>query len=273
MIKPPEPGDVENDLGHHGATDQDRHRDADHGDHRHERIPKRVDPHDGSLRHALRARGPDVVLLERFQHARSADARDQRRLVESERDGRQHHVPERRHRVYQDGRVAGRRQPAKAHREQIDEVQREPEARDADAQERGQHQRAVPQRALIGGGDDPRRHADYDRDEQRRKGQYQGRLGALQEGRHHWPVEEIGLSEVAAQDARVELEKLLVQGTVEAEGLARRLDLRRGRVRAQHDAHRVAGDQVNEQEDDGDDDRQHRHERQEPSNQVRRHGG
>src|SRR5437588_768985 len=59
----PEPGNVEDDLGDHGAADQDRHRDPDDGDDRDERIAERVYPHDGPLRYTLRPRRPDVVLL------------------------------------------------------------------------------------------------------------------------------------------------------------------------------------------------------------------
>src|SRR4029450_1469189 len=40
----PEAGDVEDDLGHHGAADEDRHRDPDDGHDRHERVAKSVDP-------------------------------------------------------------------------------------------------------------------------------------------------------------------------------------------------------------------------------------
>src|SRR5215831_11236961 len=44
-----EPGNVEHDLGHHGAADQDRHRDADDRDDRHQRIAQGVDIDDPPL--------------------------------------------------------------------------------------------------------------------------------------------------------------------------------------------------------------------------------
>src|SRR5262249_3236693 len=58
------PRDVEDDLDHDGAADEDRHRDTDDGHDRDERVPEGVDIGDDPVRQALGARRPDVVLLE-----------------------------------------------------------------------------------------------------------------------------------------------------------------------------------------------------------------
>src|SRR5882724_3710035 len=53
--EPPEPGDVEDLLDDHGARDEDRERDADHGDRRDHRVLQRVLVDDGALAQPLGA--------------------------------------------------------------------------------------------------------------------------------------------------------------------------------------------------------------------------
>src|SRR6266545_4339296 len=119
--------DVEDDLRDDGAPDQHGGRDADDRDDGHERVAKGVDPGDRAVRKPLGLRRADVILLEHLEHAGAADARDQRRLVEAEREGGQHHVPHRAHGVGEHRDVARGGQPAEAHGEEVDEVEAEPE--------------------------------------------------------------------------------------------------------------------------------------------------
>ena len=223
------------------------------------------------MREPLGPRGPDVVLLEHLEHAGAADARDQRRLVEAEREGGQHHVAHRAHGVREHRNVTRGRQPAQAHGEEVDEVEAQPEAGDADAEQRDQHEPAVPGGAPVGCRDRAGRHADGDRDQQRGEHQHERGLRPLPERLAHGAVEEVGLAEIAAEDAGVEADELLVDGPVEAEALSRRLDLRGRGVGAQHHADRVTRDQVDEQEDDGDDDGQHGQDRGQPSQEIGPH--
>src|SRR6267143_5129337 len=155
-----QPWDVEDDLRDDGATDQDGRRDADDRHDGHERVAESVNPRDRSIREPLGPRGADVVLLEHLEHARARYAGDQRRLVEAERKRGQDHVLDRAQRVREHGDVARRGQPAQAHGEEVDEVEAQPEAGNADAEQRDQHEPAVPGGASVGRRDRAGRHAD-----------------------------------------------------------------------------------------------------------------
>src|SRR5215813_8852541 len=67
----------------------------------------------------------------------------------------------------------------------------------------------------------------------------EGGLGALPEGPAHGTVEKVGLAQIAGEHPTVKTDELLPQGAVQAEGLARRLDLRRRGVGPEHDADRI----------------------------------
>ena len=110
----------------------------------------------------------------------------------------------------------------------------------------------------MGRGHDARGHADEHRHQQGAGHQHQRRLGALDDRGDHRPVEEVGLAEVAPQHAGVEAQELLVERPIEPERPPRGVDLGRGRVGAQHHAHRIPGDQVDEQEHDRHHHRHHR---------------
>src|SRR5215813_11765494 len=264
--------DVEDDLRDDGPADQHSSGDADHGDHGHQRVAERVLPRHHALGQALGPRGADVVLLQHLEHAGAADPRDERRLAEAQRKGGQHHVAEGGHGVREDRHVAGRRQPPEPHREEVDEVEAQPEAGDAHAEERDGHEPAIPGRPAMGGGDGPRGHPDGHRDPEGAQHEDEGGLGALPEGPAHGTVEKVGLAQIAGEHPTVKTDELLPQGAVQAEGLARRLDLRRRGVGPEHDADRITRDQVNEQEDDGRDHGHHGQYREQPSDQIGPHG-
>src|SRR2546427_8150647 len=73
----------------------------------------------------------------------------------------------------------------------------------------------------------------------------------------HRAVQEVRPPEIAPQHAHVEGPELLVQGPIESEVGGRGLDLRGRGVGAEDDRDRIAGDQVDEEEDHGDDDEHH----------------
>src|SRR5262249_46840634 len=83
-----EPRDIEYRFDHDRAADQDRKRDPDHGERRDDRVLERVLVDDHALVQSLGAARQDELLPQDVEHARSCDPCDQRRLHQSERDGR-----------------------------------------------------------------------------------------------------------------------------------------------------------------------------------------
>ena len=164
MTSRPRPGMLKTISVIDRAADQHRGGHPDHGHHRHQRVAEGVHVGDRALRQPLGPRGAHVVLLEGLEHARAADARDQGRLVEAERDRGQHHVAQRACTgSREERRVARGGQPAQAHREEVDEVEAQPEAGHADPEQGADHEHAVPDRAPVGGGHDAGGHPDRHR--------------------------------------------------------------------------------------------------------------
>src|SRR5205823_11390673 len=83
---------------------------------------------------------------------------------------------------------------------------------------------------------------------------------------------EVRAPEVTPQQARVEAHELRVQRAIEAQLAARVLDLLRVGLRAQDHGDRIAGDEMDEQEHDGDDDQHDGHQREEATKEVGGHG-
>ena len=131
---------------------------------------------------------------------------------------------------------------------------------------------AVPEGAAVGGGHDAGGHADRHRHEEGAEGEDDGGLRPLGQRGGHRPIEEVGVPEVPAEDARVEGEELLVERPIQPQRLAGPLDLGGRGVGAEHDADGIAGDEVDEQEDDGDDDHHHGDDGEDATEEVGAHG-
>ena len=210
--EPPDARAREDRLDHDGAAEQPPELEARQRQHGQEGVPEAVAQDDRRRPQPLRAGGGHVVLAQHLQHARSRQARHERRAVVAQRDGGQDQpLPLR---AARDG------QPAEGHREDQDQDEPRPEDRDRQAAEREEHAQPVHPRVVEHGRQEPEAHADQDRDRHGRHGEPH-RVGQHLEDRdQHRPVRVVGASEVP------------VQRVPQRSGRTGRGTARRGRARA-----------------------------------------
>jgi hypothetical protein len=134
--------------------------------------------------------------------------------------------------------------------EDILERQAEHEDRDADAQQRDDRHRPVGPALRMTGGVSAQRDADARREDHRRDGQLDGRREADQELTQDRLVIDDARAEVAAQHVAQVVQVLLPERVVETEVLAHRGDTLRRRMLAQDRGGGIAGEQVDEGEQD-----------------------
>jgi len=143
----------------------------------------------------------------------------------------------------------GRRQPAEVDREEQDQHQPDPELRQRQAEQGEELARTVPEPADPHRGQDAARDADQQRQAHRHHRQQQRVGQALEVELHHRRAIVEGLAEIAGREARHEMPVLLPKRPIEPELAAHGLDVVRAGAGLDQQAHRIAGD-AHEQEDD-----------------------
>ena len=251
----------EHGLDDRAAPQQDADVDADHRDDGDQGVPKGVAHEDDAVVQALRPRRADVVLVEDLEHARAGEAREERRQVRAEREARE---DEERHRLPDPSRdrlVAHDRQEVEPQREQDDEHQPQPEARQREAHQGEKASGVVDPRVPEGGGQEAGGHADGDGEHQGESHQGERRRHAPDELLGHAGLVVEGLAEVAARDLTEPFQVPHVERTVEAQLATELLD-GLGRALAAHDhQRRVPRDDVDQRERRDAEGQQHRDER------------
>ena len=128
MMRRPTPGNGEDLLDDHGATEQ---RACDYsGDrqNRNQRIRKAVTQHDLGALQPLGVGRADEVLIQDFQHRRSGHARDEADLDDGQRQGRHEDAsPAQPRGSSLRGHIAAGREEAELHGKQQDQHDPEPE--------------------------------------------------------------------------------------------------------------------------------------------------
>ena len=203
---------------------------------------------DEPLSHALGACRAHVVLAEDLEHAGPREAREEGGEVGAEGEAREDQVGERLPDVPGDRLVADDGEEIEPEREQDDEHEAEPEARERQAHQRDEPGRVVDPRIAEGGGEEPGRDPQPDREDEGE--------GDEGEGRRHPPQELFGdarlvvqrLAEVAVEDPGQPLPVADVEGAVQAELVAELLDGLRGPLAPHHHEGGVPGNHVDEGE-------------------------
>jgi hypothetical protein len=155
--------------------------------------------------------------------------------------------------------------------EEQDEHRPQPDRRHRHAEQRQQARAVVDGAVAV----ERREHAERQRHQQRHQHaderQLQRRREALAEDRQHRLAAAQRMSEVAAHQPAEEGAVLHEQRPVEPEVVAQRRDVGALRPLAEHDLHRVAGDDVDEREDERGGEQRRRHHLREAPQQVAAH--
>ncbi len=121
---------------------------------------------DPATRNALRAGGAHVVLREHLEHRRAHHAHHDRHREDGDRERGQEELAQVRTEIVERRHVRERRHPSEGARGEEEQERREPEARDADADQAGDAGEIVARAVPPHGGDDAERDADNDGDEE-----------------------------------------------------------------------------------------------------------
>ena len=165
-----------------GKGDDQAELQADDGDHRHQRVAQGMAEVDGAVRQAAGAGELDVVGAQYLQHLGAHQARDQRHLEQTERDGRQHQRLEPRYRQQTgapeaDGRhlaAAERGEPAELHGEQVDQQDADQEGRQRDADQRDGQEHLRQPAVAVDARVDAHRDAEHHGEQGGRQRQLEG---------------------------------------------------------------------------------------------------
>ena len=164
-----------------------------------------------------------------------------------------------------------RRQPVEPDAESVLEQQAEEEDRDADADQRGHGGEVVEQRVLALGGRHAQRNADADGESHSRNGQFDRRREAGYEARRDRDLIGRGNAQVTVQESRHVVEVLLVERSVEPETLTAAGEVGRRRMFAEDGATGVAGQQVQEDDQEQRQPDQDRDQKQQAADDVLEH--
>ena len=121
--------EIEHLFGHHQPAEEERKLDADHGNHRQQRIPQRVTRYDQAFVDAFGARRADVVFLQHFENARTHHACRHRRIAVADRQRRPDQLQQVGFRVLHERRESQRRDPRKHCQQAKNDDHAEPEGR------------------------------------------------------------------------------------------------------------------------------------------------
>ena len=203
-----------------------------------------------ALREALGAGGADVVLAQVLDHRGAGDAR------KDAHDASAH--GERGQDVALPGVDAAGGQDTQVDREDLHELQAQPEVGQRDAGDGDNHADQVKGAPAVHGRQDADDDAQDGRPGDGADGQVDGDGQARHEQRRHRALVGVGNTKVSLQNARDPLDVLGNQGLVQTELAANLVDLADRSGGTRDLTGRVTGDHVDEQEDDDRDDKQKR---------------
>ncbi len=162
-------------------------------------------------------------------------------------------------------------QPAEAHREEVDQHQPEPEARDGLAQHGAGHADVVPERAAAHRGEHPGGDGEAGRQEERGARERERGGQALEDEAEGVLLVAQRFAEIPERGAPDEPAVLDDQGIVEAEALAELVDVLCLDVHGQEEDDGVPA-QAHEEEDRGQGEEDHERRLTETGQEVRAHG-
>jgi hypothetical protein len=172
--------------------------------------------------------------------------------------------------IDRDASVADRRQPAERQREDHDEHDPGPEARDRHAEQRPHHGQEIDDRVALHGGDDTGREGDEQRDHGRARGEQQRGRELLDDEVAHGLLGAERAAEVAVRHSPEPAHVLVPERLVEAELAAERFACRAFGVLTEHGVDRVAGNEVDDREDDQRHEEEHRDGAEKAATEIRR---
>ena len=245
-------GPAEDCFGYDGACKQAAKLEADDGEDRDQRVAQGVAVDDCVFCEALGAGGADVVLVELFEHGGADHAGEDGGEAEAQRDRGKDEMQE--EAGGGAGACAGDRQPAELDGE--DRMRMGPRAKLGNERPTRETTPRVRSCQWLRWSADqmPAGMESRDADQERGESEGEGVGVALEDEVSDGVVEAEGLAEVGVEEAVPVVGVLLAERRVEAVGVAERGDVGGGGSFAEHLDDGVAGDEVDKQEDDGDDD-------------------
>jgi hypothetical protein len=236
----------------------------------HQCVAQGVTSDDSDLSQASRPRGVDVVGLQHLEQARAQSPHHDRGERQAERQRRQGQCP-------QDPTdptlVARDGKPLELQAENQRQHQPEPEGRHRERERRPQPQRVVEDAVGTQRCQDRQRDADQERQHHGIDDEGRARPDALPDHLANRGVEGERLTEVALQRVRDVQPELGQQRPIEIQLMADLSDGRRGGMASQDDPHRVAGDEVNDEERGDEQAEQHHQGQRDTADQIDRHTG
>ena len=139
-VVPADAGDVEDQLDHERARDDEAEQRAGRRDHRDQRVAQHVQPDHAPIAKALGPRGADVVLLQRLEHRAADEPGEERHRREAEGDRRQDLV------LATSTSRSSVTQCTRFQRDEVDQQRRDQEARDRVEDVREEHRRCSRRR-------------------------------------------------------------------------------------------------------------------------------
>ena len=170
-------------------------------------------------------------------------------LADGQRQNGQGHIAQIAQGVLRKGHIARRRQDQQRGGKDQDQHDAQPEIRNTDPKDHKSFGQAAHPRPARRG-PNPKRNADGTGQQHRQDGQFQCHRQALRQQFRQGGMADNVAAKVAADHATDPLKILRQQATVQPQLVAQFRDIRLGRAKSQHRAHRVARNQPQDQEHD-----------------------
>ncbi len=163
------------------------------------------------------------------------------------------------------------RQPAKRYRENNREQRPQPERRHRYAQQRERRRNVIDGRPRTNRRDDAQWNRNQDRHRHRGGSQFDGRRHPFGDRGRHFLVGSNRRAQISCDHAGHETAVLNVQRPIETQALSEGFDVLRRRAVAEHRLHRIAGNQMNEEEHEGGNAEEHRDGQQQAAQEEANH--
>jgi len=238
-------GPAEDFFGDDGSGEERSELEAEECDDRDERVAQGVAQDDDALGQALGAGGADVVLIELFEHGGADHAGEDGGEGAAHGDGGQDEMGE--------ATGSADREPAELDRDEQDEDGAECEGREGQAEQADEAEGAVLPLIAPKCRGNARWDGYEDGDEERGDGELNGVRITGEDEVRDGVVEADRVAEVAVEDSVPVVEVLLAEGLVESVGVAEGDDVGGAGTFAEHLLDGVAGDDVDQEKDDGND--------------------
>ena len=244
-----EAGQEEDVLDDDGAGQEVGELQAHDGDDRDHGVPQHVAPQRGAAAQPLGPGGAHVVLAEGLQDAGTCDASEDGGLHRGQGDGRQQQRFDRRPEALFPGAETARGEPAEIDREEEDQKNSEPELRHRDAELAEQNDPVIAGPAVAGGGEDAQRQRRGNGQRHGHQGQRHGDVEAFEDELAHRHRIGVAGAQIAHHQAAHPAHIAGQRRLIEAELAAQRLVGLGIGVGAQDGHGRVAGQDLERQED------------------------